>query len=181
MAAKVPIRWHGWVVLFASVAAALAASNLPSGCRLDLMCYDLLMALTARAPADRDDVAVIGIDDDQTITNRQLREEVSDLPRVFRRDYLARVLDSLLDAGVAGIGLDIVLSSSVYKTCDKESDRKLKDVLKKARTLGRPVVLGFYPATGGKNPSFRTSTFFSPPPVWPSSILTTTLMKRDGP
>ncbi len=138
------------MVLLASVAAALALSSLPVGRYLDLLGYDLLMAATARAPAGRDDVAVVGIDDDDTISNQQLREEVSDLPRVFRRDYLARVLESLLDAGAAGIGLDIVLSGSVYKTCDREADRKLKEVLRKARTLGRPVVPGFYPASPGK-------------------------------
>ncbi len=150
MAKRVPIRWHGWVVLLASVAAALAASILPVGREVDLLCYDLLMAAAPRAPGGRDDVAVVGIDDDDTISNQQLREEVADTPRVFRRDYLAKVLESMLDAGVAGIGLDIVLSSSVYKTCDKEADRKLKNVLRNARMLGRPVVLGFYPASAGK-------------------------------
>jgi class 3 adenylate cyclase/CHASE2 domain-containing sensor protein len=150
MAAKVPVRWHGWVVLLASVAAALALANLPVGRYMDLWGYDLLMGVTARAPARGDDVVVVGIDDDDTIANQRLREEVSDLPRVFRRDYLAKVLESMLDAGAAGIGLDIVLSSSVYKTCDREADRKLKEVLRKARTLGRPIVPGFYPASPGK-------------------------------
>ncbi|MGA2402792.1 MAG: CHASE2 domain-containing protein, partial [Syntrophobacteraceae bacterium] len=126
MARRVTIKWHGWVVLLASVAAALAASNLPAGRHVDLLGYDLLMAAVPRAPAGRDDVAVVGIDDDDTIADQRLREEVSDMPRVFRRDYLAKVLEALLDAGAAGIGLDIVLSSSVYKTCDKEADRKLK-------------------------------------------------------
>ncbi len=146
MAGRVPIRWHGWVVLLVSVGAALSASNLPVGRQVDLWGYDLLMAAAPRAPAGRDDVAVVGIDDDDTIANRRLREEVADMPRVFRRDYLAKVIDALLDAGAAGVGLDIVLSSSVYKTCDSEADRKLKGVLKKGRMLGKPVVLGFYPA-----------------------------------
>ncbi len=159
MAGRVKIKWHGWVLLLAGVAAALAASTLPVGRHVDLSGYDLLMAGTVRAPAGRDDVAVVGIDDDDTITSRQLREEVADIPRVLRRDYLAKVLEALLDAGAAGIGLDIVLSSSVYKTCDKEADRKLKDVLKKARMLGRPVVLGFYPASPGKKSEFPHDYF----------------------
>jgi CHASE2 domain-containing sensor protein len=150
MAGRVQIKWHGWVVLLAGAAAALAASTLPVGRHVDLLGYDLLMAATVRAPAGPDDVAVVGIDDDDTISSPQLREEVADIPRVMRRDYLAKVLDSLLDAGAAGIGLDIVLSSSVYKTCDKEADHRLKGVLRKARMLGRPVVLGFYPASPGK-------------------------------
>ncbi len=150
MAGRVTIKWHGWLVLVASVAAALAASNLPAGRHVDLLGYDLLMAAAPRAPAARDDVAVVGIDDDDTIADQRLREEVADMPRVFRRDYLAKVLEALLDAGAAGIGLDIVLSGSVYKTCEKEADRKLKNVLRKARMLGRPVVLGFYPASPGK-------------------------------
>ena len=150
MAGRVTIKWHGWLVLVASVAAALAASNLPAGRHVDLLGYDLLMAAAPRAPAARDDVAVVGIDDDDTIADQRLREKVADMPRVFRRDYLAKVLEALLDAGAAGIGLDIVLSGSVYKTCEKEADRKLKNVLRKARMLGRPVVLGFYPASPGK-------------------------------
>ncbi len=150
MAGRVQIKWHGWVVLLAGVAAALAASTLPMGRHLDLLGYDLLMAATVRQPTGPDDVAVVGIDDDDTISSPQLREEVADIPRVMRRDYLAKVLESMLDAGAAGIGLDIVLSSSVYKTCDKEADRKLKGVLRKARMVGRPVVLGFHPASPGK-------------------------------
>ena len=159
MAGRVPIRWHGWVVLLVSVAAALSASSLPVGRQVDLWGYDLLMAAVSRPPAGRDDVAVVGIDDDDTIADRQLREEVADMPRVFRRDYLAKVIDALLDAGAAGIGLDIVLSSSVYKTCDKEADRKLKEVLRKGRMLGRPVVLGFYPAGPGKKSEFPHDYF----------------------
>ncbi|MGO9417441.1 MAG: CHASE2 domain-containing protein, partial [Syntrophobacteraceae bacterium] len=112
MAGRVQINWHGWVVLFAGVAAALAASTLPAGRDVDLLGYDLLMAATVRAPVDPDAVAVVGIDDDDTISSTQLREEVADIPRVMRRDYLAKVLESILDAGAAGIGLDIVLSSS---------------------------------------------------------------------
>jgi len=150
MAAKIPIKWHSWMMLLASVAVALAVSNLPVGRYVDLWSYDLLMAMTAWAPAGRDDVVVVGIDDDDTISNQRLREEVTDLPRVFRRDYLAKVLESMLEAGAAGIGLDIVLSSSVYKTCEREADRRLKEVLRKARTMGRPVVPGFYPASPGK-------------------------------
>ena len=119
MARRIPIRWHGWVVLLASVVVALSASNLPVGRQVDLLGYDLLMAAAPRAPAGWDDVAVVGIDDDDTIANQRLREEVADMPRVFRRDYLAKVIEALLDAGAAGIGLDIVLSSSVYKTCEK--------------------------------------------------------------
>ncbi len=126
---------------------------------MDLLGYDLLMAATVRAPVDPDAVAVVGIDDDDTISSTQLREEVADIPRVMRRDYLAKVLESILDAGAAGIGLDIVLSSSVYKTCDKEADRRLKGVLRKARMLGRPVVLGFYPASPGKKPEFPHDYF----------------------
>jgi class 3 adenylate cyclase/CHASE2 domain-containing sensor protein len=150
MAGKVQIRWHGWVVLVASVAASLGASTLPVGCQVDLLGYDLLMAATVRTPAGPDDIAVVGIDDDDTITSPKLRREIADIPRVMRRDYLATVIESLLVAGAAGIGLDIVLSSSVYKTCDKEADRRLKGLLRKARILGRPVVLGFYPASPGK-------------------------------
>ncbi len=150
MAGKVQIKWHGWAVLLAGVAAALAASTLPVGRQVDLLGYDLLMAATVRSPSAPDDVAVVGIDDDNTIADPRLREEVADIPRVMRRDYLAKVIESLLDAGACGIGLDIVLSSSVYKTCDKEADLKLKGVLRKARMLGRPVVLGFYPASHGK-------------------------------
>ncbi len=146
-------------MLFASVAAALAASNLPVGRHVDLLGYDLLMAAVPRAPVGRDDVAVVGIDDDGAIASRRLREEVADIPRVFRRDYLAKVIEALLDAGAAGVGLDIVLSSSVYKTCDKEADRRLKDVLRKARMLGRPVVLGFYPAGPGKKPELPHDYF----------------------
>ncbi len=71
---------------------------------MDLSGYDLLMAGTVRAPVGRDDVAVVGIDDDDTITSQQLREEVADIPRVLRRDHLAKVLEALLDAGAAGIG-----------------------------------------------------------------------------
>ena len=126
---------------------------------MDLLGYDLLMAATVRAPVDPDAVAVVGIDDDDTISSPQLREEVADIPRVMRRDYLAKVLESILDAGAAGIGLDIVLSSSVYKTCDKEADHRLKGVLRKARMLGRPVVLGFYPASPGKKPEFPHDYF----------------------
>ena len=69
------------------------------------MGYDLLMAVVPRAPAGLDHVAVVGIDDDDTIANQRLREEVADLPRVFRRDYLAKVIEAILDAGAAGIGL----------------------------------------------------------------------------
>jgi len=159
MAGRVQIKWHGWVVLLAGVAAALAASTLPAGRDVDLLGYDLLMAATVRAPVDPDAVAVVGIDDDDTISSPQLREEVADIPRVMRRDYLAKVLESILDAGAAGIGLDIVLSSSVYKTCDKEADHRLKGVLRKARMLGRPVVLGFYPASPGKKPEFPHDYF----------------------
>jgi CHASE2 domain-containing sensor protein len=159
MAGRVQIKWHGWVLLVAGVAATLAASTLPVGCHVDLLGYDVLMARTVRTPTDCDDVAVVGIDDDDTITSRKLREEVADIPRVLRRDYLAKVLEALVDAGAAGIGLDIVLSSSVYKTCDKEADRKLKDVLRKARMLGRPVVLGFYPTSPGKRSEFPHDYF----------------------
>jgi class 3 adenylate cyclase/CHASE2 domain-containing sensor protein len=150
MAKRVSIKWHGWVLLFLSIVASLLASKLPVGHHLNLFGYDLLMATVPRAAATRDDVAVVGIGDDNAIADEQLREEVRDIPRVFRRDYLAKVLDSLLDAGAAGVGLDIVLSSSVYKTCDKDSDRKLKDVLKRARRLEKPVILGFYPSNQGK-------------------------------
>ena len=104
MAGRVKIKWHGWVLLLAGVAAALAASTLPVGRHVDLSGYDLLMAGTVRAPVGRDDVAVVGIDDDDTITSQQLREEVADIPRVLRRDHLAKVLEALLDAGAAGIG-----------------------------------------------------------------------------
>jgi class 3 adenylate cyclase len=150
MARKVPIKWHGWVVLVLGVVAALTASNLPVGRQVDLLVYDLLMAAAPRTPADRDDVAVVGIDDDDAIADARLREEVKDIPRVFRRDYLAKVIEAVLDAGAVGIGLDIVLSSSVYRTCEKEADRQLKNVLKKSRMLQKPVVLGFYPASQGR-------------------------------
>ncbi len=66
---------------------------MPVGRQVDLLCYDLLMAQTPRAPSGRDDVVVVGIDDDDTISDQQLREEVADIPRVFRRDYLAKVLE----------------------------------------------------------------------------------------
>ena len=69
------------------------------------------------------------------------------------------MLESLLDAGAAGIGLDIVLSSSVYKTCDKESDRRLTDVLKKGQAAGRPVILGFYPSSPGKKSEIPNDYF----------------------
>ena len=150
MAGKVPIQWHGWVVLVLGTLAALTASNLPVGRQVDLLAYDLLMAAAPRTPADRDNVAVVGIDDDDTIADAGLREEVRDLPRVFRRNYLAKVIEAVLDAGAAGIGLDIVLSGSVYRTCDMEADRQLKNVLRKSRMLQQPVVLGFFPASQGK-------------------------------
>ena len=159
MARRIPIGWHGWVVLLTSVVVALSASSLPVGRQVDLLGYDLLMAAVPRAPVGWDDVAVVGIDDDDTIANQRLREEVEDMPRVFRRDYLAKVIEALLDAGAAGIGLDIVLSSSVYKTCESEADRKLKGVLKKGRMLGKPVVLGFYPAGPGKKSEFPHDYF----------------------
>ena len=150
MAGKVQINWQGWIVLVLGAVAALAASNLPVGRQVDLLAYDLLMATAPRMPADRDEVAVVGIDDDDTITDAGLREEIRDIPRVFRRDYLAKVIEAVLDAGAAGIGLDIVLSSSVYRTCENEADRRLKSVLKKSVMMQKPVVLGFYPASQGK-------------------------------
>ena len=64
MAKRVPIRWHGWVVLLPSVAAALSAADLPVGRQVDIFGDDLLMATVPRAAAARDDVAVVGIDDD---------------------------------------------------------------------------------------------------------------------
>ncbi len=159
MAKRVSIKWHGWVLLFLSVVASLSASKLPVGHHLDLFGYDLLMATVPRSVAARDDVVVVGIDDDDAIADEQLREKVRDIPRVFRRDYLAKVLDSLLDAGAAGVGLDIVLSTSVYKTCDKDSDRKLTDVLKRAVRLEKPVILGFYPSNQGKKSEMPNDYF----------------------
>jgi CHASE2 domain-containing sensor protein len=150
MAGKFPIKWHGWVALVVGAVLALAASDLPVGRRLDMLVYDLLMSTTHRPPVDRDDVAVIAIGDDDTIADPGLREKVRDVPRIFRRGYLSKVVETVLDAGAAGIGLDILLSSSVYRTCDSEADRQLKNVLRKSTMLQRPTVLGFYPASRGK-------------------------------
>jgi class 3 adenylate cyclase/CHASE2 domain-containing sensor protein len=159
MAKKVSIKWHGWVLLLISVVVSILATKLPAGEQVNLFGYDLLMATVPRAPAAADDVVVVGIDDDDTIADEQLREEVKDIPRVFRRDYLARVIGAITDAGAAGIGLDILLSSSVYKTCDRDSDRKLKDALRRARTLARPVVLGFHASYHGRKSEMPNDYF----------------------
>ena len=75
MAERFQIKRHGGVELLPSVAPPPAAATLPVGRHVDLLGCDLLMAARVRAPAGRDDVGAVGIDDDDTITCRQLEAE----------------------------------------------------------------------------------------------------------
>lgn len=113
---------------------------LPSFDRIHGYSLDILFAIRNLVTSPRLDptdapVAVVAIDEKTYRT-----EPFKGVPKVFWTKQMAKVVNALLDAGVAVVGFDLILSTSVERYI-KGYDRDLRLALKKGADQGR-IVLG---------------------------------------
>ncbi|CAG9174961.1 CHASE2 domain-containing protein [Cupriavidus respiraculi] len=124
-----------WLVLTAAVIAlAVAAAVLQWGQRAHLAVYD--MAIAAQQHPARDDIVIVGIDDESLAT-------IGRWP--WRRAVLADLVDRVAAGGPRVIGLDVLLSEPDAR--NPADDRALADSMARAGNVVLPALAE--PVDGG--------------------------------